>query len=298
LYYPFLLRLYSLGRERANSEANSQILWGNNNSLPGALGMYGLSIGVSHINTSLPTPVNALLSGLNAATVGIIALAAVQLAQKAITDKLTRILVFAGGTAGMLYNALWYFPVLMAAAGAVTVLWDARKEEWWRRRDVEDAAAVAGDAEMREVEPAVPPRTSRTSRRSDSATGSLRRVGATADISEQSPAHPPTPLTTATASTPPPTSLVFSWKFGLAAIAFFFLTFIPIMALRGVLRGTNAQSFKLFANFYLAGMFCFSPPLYFHGASSRFTDDIGWKLTTIGTIIFGGGPVVIPLLRE
>lgn len=46
-------------------------------SLPGALGMFGLSIGVSNIDAALPRAVYALLSGLNAATVGIIAMAAV-----------------------------------------------------------------------------------------------------------------------------------------------------------------------------------------------------------------------------
>src|SRR2546421_12508870 len=93
-------------------------------SLPGAIAAYGLAVGISHISETLPTPVYALLSGLNSATVGIIALAAVQLSTKAITDKLTRILVFFGGAAGMLYNALWYFPVLMVAGGLSTVLWD------------------------------------------------------------------------------------------------------------------------------------------------------------------------------
>src|SRR5947209_18328527 len=88
--------------------------------------MYGLSVGVSHIGESLPAQVYALLSGLNSATVGIIALAAVQLAQKAITDKLTRILVFLGAAAGLLYNALWYFPVLMFLAGCTTVVFDYR----------------------------------------------------------------------------------------------------------------------------------------------------------------------------
>lgn len=70
--------------------------------------MYGLSLGVSRIGDTLPAPAYALLTGLNAATVGIIALAAVQLAQKAITDKLSRGLVFLGGVGGMLYTALWY----------------------------------------------------------------------------------------------------------------------------------------------------------------------------------------------
>ena len=73
-------------------------------SLPGALGMYAFAVGVNRIDRVLPVPVYALLSGLNAATVGIIALAAVQLSQKAITDKWTRILVFLGATMGMLYN--------------------------------------------------------------------------------------------------------------------------------------------------------------------------------------------------
>ncbi len=98
------------------------IIW----TLPGALGMYGFSIGVSHISSTLPRQAYALLSGLNAAVVGIIALAAVQLAQKAITDKMTRILVFLGACAGLLYNALWYFPLLMFLAGCASVIFDYR----------------------------------------------------------------------------------------------------------------------------------------------------------------------------
>lgn len=61
------------------------LLW----TLPGAVAMYGLSLGVKRINDTLPDPVYALLSGINAAVFGIIALAAVQLARKAVTDKLT-----------------------------------------------------------------------------------------------------------------------------------------------------------------------------------------------------------------
>jgi chromate transport protein ChrA len=88
--------------------------------------MYGLSLDVSCIGDTLPAPVYALLSGLNRATVGIIALAAIQLSQKAITDKLTCVLVFLGGVVGMLYTALWFFLVLMLAAGIATVIWDFR----------------------------------------------------------------------------------------------------------------------------------------------------------------------------
>ena len=86
--------------------------------------MYALSIGVRNISEVLPGPVYPLLSGLNASTVGIVALAAVQLAEKAIIDKLTRILVITGACAGLCYNALWYFPLLMVLGGFTTAVWD------------------------------------------------------------------------------------------------------------------------------------------------------------------------------
>jgi chromate transport protein ChrA len=50
------------------------LLW----SAPGAIGMYGLSLGVQNMPEVLPRIVYALLSGLNSSTVGVIALAAVQ----------------------------------------------------------------------------------------------------------------------------------------------------------------------------------------------------------------------------
>jgi chromate transport protein ChrA len=52
----------------------SFLLW----SLPGAIGMYGLSLGVQQMPDRLPPAIYAMLSGLNASTVGIVALAAVQ----------------------------------------------------------------------------------------------------------------------------------------------------------------------------------------------------------------------------
>ncbi len=65
-----------------------------------------------------------MLSGLNASTVGIIALAAVQLASRAITDAMTRVLVIFGACAGLCYSALWYFPVIMVAGGLGSAVWD------------------------------------------------------------------------------------------------------------------------------------------------------------------------------
>lgn len=104
--------------------------------------MYALSLAVQRIDETLPAPVYALLSGLNASTVGIIALAAVQLAEKAIRDKISRILVIFGACAGLCYSALWYFPVLMVAGGVATAFWDGlvyqqilRAKNGWKNRN-------------------------------------------------------------------------------------------------------------------------------------------------------------------
>lgn len=253
--------------------------------------MYGLSVGISRVGEVLPGPVYALLSGLNAATVGIIALAAVQLAQKAITDRVTRVLVFLGASAGMLYNALWYFPLLMFLAGAVTVVWDfkwlhpliRKASRMMRRRDrstdrTNEVEMDTDPGRLREHEPDPV-----AEKRSDIP------VNASASLASR-PARPPSssgkslprsvlpvveddimPETDERQEprvVPPDRDLNISWQFGLVLILGFLVTFITIMVLRGVLK-RRPLLFSLFANLYLAG-----------------------------TIIFGGGPVVIPLLRE
>ncbi|KAI1470853.1 chromate transporter-domain-containing protein [Daldinia caldariorum] len=215
-------------------------------SLPGALGMFGLSIGVSNIGEALPRAVYALLSGLNAATVGIIALAAVELSNKAITDKLTRIIVFLTAVAGMLYNALWYFPVLMLASACTAVIYDYRWPHrfWLVIKDILlniRGNANHGESNLREAE----------------------SPGVSLDNQDGNRIQDDEPRII-----PPGYFLEFSWKSGSAIISAFFVTFIGVMVLRGALSDLPVL-YRLFANLYLAG-----------------------------TIIFGGGPVVIPLLRE
>lgn len=130
-------------------------------SLPGAIAIFLLSLGISRVPSTLPAPVYALLSGLNAAAVGVILLAGVQLARKAITDKLTLPLVLFTACAGICYNALWYFPVLMMTCGIVCWVWELWMKEWvrsgrdwlsskkWRRRRnaTGSGAAVAEEEE-------------------------------------------------------------------------------------------------------------------------------------------------------
>lgn len=214
--------------------------------------MFGLSVGIAHVGSTLPRAVYALLSGLNAATVGIIACAAVQLSTIAITDKLTKILVFLTGAAGLLYKALWYFPVLIFAAGAAAVTFDYH---WFQSlAQTTEKIFMSVRRSRTSMENVTVERGGRLD--SNSSTIALRnhetRRGS--DLESR--------------TVPQDLQLDFSWKSGTAIITIFFLMFITVMVLRGVLQ-TPRILYSLFANLFLAG-----------------------------TIIFGGGPVVVPLLRE
>ena len=189
----------------------------------------------------------ALLSGLNAATVGIIALAAVQLSLKASTDKLPRILVFLGATAGMLYNALWYFPLLMSVGGIAAIVWDYRwGHKLFRRlrRNTEaidrDREAAMDSMEMNERVPSNVP---------------VRRNQARSTHSERMSRGDDTDLPGEDEDRTVPASIemrVLSWRLGITVIACFFVTFMIIMIIRGTLKD-RPRGFNLFANLYLAG---------------------------------------------
>ncbi|CAE7077619.1 unnamed protein product [Rhizoctonia solani] len=236
------------------------LLW----SLPGAIGMYGLSLGIGKIDEVLPSPVYALLSGLNASTVGIIALSAVQLARKAITDPLTRLLVLLSACAGLCYNALWYFPTLITIGGCVAVVWD----HWLRgrvgrvvarmKRSNEQQVTVDEEAEAIPMD-TIPAQSAPPASVKSSESHRMEDIARTeSERDDRSAAAPAIDL--------PEHKVPF--KLGLLIIIGFFAIFTALMVLRGTLRAPPLP-LELFINMFLAG-----------------------------TIIFGGGPVVIPLLRE
>ncbi|KAI5820564.1 chromate transporter-domain-containing protein [Pyronema omphalodes] len=231
-------------------------------SLPGAIGMFGLALGIQRVSDILPDPVYALLSGLNAATVGIIALAAVQLAKKAITDKITRAVVLLGGGAGLCYSALWYFPVLMVIGGITTLVWDS----WIQQRIVAIRKRFEKREEQKPQQPVVEEVTA------DEAAVPVDQKPAAEENaavrrSTASRTNAPVEATPEPAAPALPHHYI-PIKVGIFVIIGFFISFIAIMVIRGVVKNAPLQ-FSVFANMYLAG-----------------------------TVIFGGGPVVIPLLRE
>ncbi|QGA18742.1 hypothetical protein EYB26_006427 [Talaromyces marneffei] len=240
-------------------------------SLPGAITMYALALGVQHINEVLPRPVYGLLSGMNASTVGIIALAAVQLADKAIKDKFSRILVVFGACAGMCYNALWYFPVLMLIGGIAAVIWYG-----WMLQSIGKLKAKIkrrkSNTESQVEEASVENSVALEDRVGPSDTSSIQRRNVTATTMPV-PGSKPTQnsqLEQELQQVQPDIHQNHSIKVrvGIVIAVVFFASFIGVLVGRGV-KASPDITLDLFANMYLAG-----------------------------TIIFGGGPVVIPLLRS
>ncbi|KAG8739382.1 hypothetical protein FRC10_005674 [Ceratobasidium sp. 414] len=222
--------------------------------------MYLLSLGISRVNPILPGPVYALLSGLNASTVGIIALAAVQLARKAITDPVTRLIVLMSACAGLCYNALWYFPTIMAIGGTTAMFWD----HFLRGRVGRLIARVRqqrSPPNADEVE-GIPMETmgDNVSVKSQVSQRAANTIPGPDDHRRDRPESTTTPGTRLYHKVP--------LKIGVTIIAGFFVIFTAFMTIRGTLR-SSPLALQLFINMFLAG-----------------------------TIIFGGGPVVIPLLRE
>jgi chromate transport protein ChrA len=66
--------------------------------------MLSIALGIRNISSQLPDLVYALLSGLNAATVGLIALAGVQLSERQITNQMTRLVICITACVGLLYR--------------------------------------------------------------------------------------------------------------------------------------------------------------------------------------------------
>ncbi|KAE8183749.1 hypothetical protein A4X06_0g2122 [Tilletia controversa] len=287
-------------------------------SLPGALGMAVLGVGVRHLPDELPKSVLALLSGVNAAAVGLIALAAYQLSLNCITDRLTRLVLVASASFGICYHPPWMYPILIVTGGLVTLSFDHRhlaltpiqkafhKRSERAKRNAQRSSAPSPtpgtDAITPDIEhTALPKHTDPNGVRPDSpgnmstkngTSTQQRHLGSsaslatpTAEESSQSPTGPISgPLSPPGSPIIRPAAdgrvgqdqdeaetedkfMVLPYKAALALFFFFIVFVVTILVVRANLD-LVPRSFALFTNMVIAGL-----------------------------IIFGGGPVVIPLLR-
>ncbi len=192
--------------------------------------MYCVALAVTRIPDTLPVVAYAFLSGLNAAVVGLIAVSAVILSEKAIGDHLTRCIVIGTACAGLLYSTLWYFPVLMLAGGLLTLFYDEWKvrTSYIRLPPEETLEAIAPDLDVEEM---------------FIAQGHSRGLsGSTLPVDQVLEA-----LSKETEAT-----YYGSPRLGLALVFLFLLSFTIVIILRIAIPNPPME-YKLFSNLYLAG---------------------------------------------
>ncbi|GAA6004819.1 hypothetical protein JCM11491_002244 [Sporobolomyces phaffii] len=252
---------------------------------PCAILVTAAAFAVQRIPSTLPEIVFALFTGLNAATVGLVALAAYQLSNKVVTDQATRILLLASGAIASCYESQWLYPVLMVVGGLTTLLVD-RYALYRVKKTLQQATTTHFDhstppsrveeIEMQLPRPAAPVATKSHSSGMDSvqlvdSSAATMRRGYTnrSDSIERYPTPPLERQDQAAETTATEEEVYFKLtiKQGLSIAGSFFAVFIAMLAARGAVKETFKEL------------------------------EFATNLLLAGTIIFGGGPVVIPLLR-
>ncbi|KDE07002.1 hypothetical protein MVLG_02738 [Microbotryum lychnidis-dioicae p1A1 Lamole] len=253
---------------------------------PGMCAMIGIAFGVKRIPNTLPDIAFALFTGLNSTAIGLVSLAAYQLSLKVITDDITRLLVFLMGAISACYESQWLYPVLMAASGISTYLFDEATEyrvtRRTRRERIAESPVVPEQSEDIEMDIARPiPAVTRDSIEAE--TLHKRSVVTRRDSHCESRGRYPTPPPEASSSRPSqgntsddagaevqeeePPYFAITVKQGLMICTGFFALLISLIVSRALTP--RARILDFVTNLMLGG-----------------------------TLIFGGGPVVIPLLRS
>ncbi|TKY86226.1 hypothetical protein EX895_005051 [Sporisorium graminicola] len=262
-------------------------------SIPGAAGMAALGAGVRKFPERLPPIVLALLTGLNASAVGLIALAAFQLSRSSITDPVSRLLVLGSASFGICYHAPWMYPVLVFGGGLITLLYDFRRRiveavstrfksqrSSSRKANQADDGPHNGQTQDIELEPvastrcASPDATDKKQpgpavqdlpfQLATSSTSLRQRNAATMDCNLF---HVDTAAADVSAVDHRTPIMVLNRTMAMALGAGFIALIIAVVVTRSQLNAPP-RAFDFFTNMMIAGV-----------------------------IIFGGGPVVIPLLR-
>ncbi|KAF9926570.1 hypothetical protein FBU30_003857 [Linnemannia zychae] len=268
-------------------------------SLPGAIVMTIVGILIGDVSDTIPLWATRLEQGLSAAAVGLVALAGYRMSTNLATDKLTRVLALASGGVSALYNAAWLLPVIMISGGSISWIfysfvypfmdkWKSKRDQKKGQKDLdlkkddleqghatstiqesETARSEGNDTQSNEDAPVTVITSADTEvEKTPSVHGSIRsrsRADATAldDVKKD-------PFQEADKPENGRRSLyTYSKKLGFI----FFLVFLALLIGSILVRtlvpeSTSAAYGPLVATFYFTG-----------------------------SIIFGGGPVIIPLLR-
>jgi chromate transport protein ChrA len=224
--------------------------------------MYLLSIGVARIPENLPDLALALLTGLNAASTGLIFYAGYVLTKACAKDGITVVILFGSAAFGTCFVFIWLYPVLTIAGGIITVAWDwpgwGRMKERRLKRKESQATPLEDIATLSTVTGSVPDKIEEDIEKSP-----------VIESKETLPAVSPVVVADdATVDEEFPSQFSLTHWQAASVVGLWAAVFIIVLVLRSTLNNPT-RALELFSNLYVAG-----------------------------TILFGGGPVVIPLLQS
>ncbi|KAG0000421.1 hypothetical protein BGZ65_004389, partial [Modicella reniformis] len=259
------------------------LLW----SIPGAIVMTVAGVLIANIKEGIPLWATRLEQGLASASIGLVALAAYRMSTTLATDKLTRILALVSGSVSALYTAPWLLPVMMIVGGLISFVFDTfltplfnnmkEKRKGQKGQDLEQGHVVkqpessdaldsgALDSEHVRRESSVDLKEiEENGEKATSVHGSLRSRSKADHAVQEEPQDD--------VKVDPTARKLFSYSKKLGVV--FFLIFLVLLIVAVLVRAlvptsSNAEYGPLVSTFYF-----------------------------VGSIIFGGGPVIIPLLKS
>ncbi|KFH69884.1 hypothetical protein MVEG_04688 [Podila verticillata NRRL 6337] len=251
------------------------LLW----SIPGGIVMTVVGILIANIKGGIPEWATRLEQGLSSAAIGLVALAAYRMSTTLATDKLTRILALVAGGVSALYTAPWLLPVLMITGGLISFIYDAywapflviqrltkerRKEEKGQAKDLEQGQAVKEDEEETHGQSTGSSQKGEITSVHDSIR--QRASGDQESVKDRETVVDVNDEKLKEERLP----FTYSKKLALVFLAIFFALLIASILVRALVPVQEKASYgQLVATFYF-----------------------------VGSIIFGGGPVIIPLLKN
>ncbi|KAF9916991.1 hypothetical protein BX616_002247, partial [Lobosporangium transversale] len=248
------------------------LLW----SIPGAIVMTVVGVLIGGIKGDIPIWAVRLGQGLSAAAIGLVILAAYRMSTVLTTDRLTRVLALIAGSTTALYSAPWLLPLIMVLGGISSFVFDAYITPVLTRRRAKKAAtshkAVAsveskdleqGDAanELETTESILEDEAERGDKAS-------QKFNTKVDASPHSRPNFKGEQAMQSESGDQQARYVYSRLSGIVCFAVFVVLLIAAILVRVLISPTETGYGQLASTFYV-----------------------------VGSIIFGGGHVVVPLLK-
>ncbi|KAI8800143.1 chromate transporter-domain-containing protein [Cladochytrium replicatum] len=238
-------------------------------SLPGGVIMGAVGIGVSGLSGSLPAWVRFVRDGLVSAAVALVALAAYRLGTSLLKDRTTHIInLISFGLSINYYKQPWLFPALMLFGGLTTFTMSYVEPAYEKWKSDREARKADMELMMKEV-------TKEGDQLLEAEEGERSAGPATIsqDADEIRPAQPQRPTVTAPAepqSSPAENEVQYTIRITIFVGFLFLALWLLLLVASILLRSLTPSS----SPWNVLGTFYFT-----------------------GSIIFGGGPVVVPLLQ-